>query len=671
MKNRRLVLITGFIFIFLGLILALPWIQSPLFNLLAKPMGRYPSHTAGVRLQIGGGVLVLVGILLVTTRYWLPYLRRLFQSLASGYRRIEAGLVRLLEKYVTLPALPAEAEQAATGPAADRRTGKINAWDWAAAAGFLLFALAYFIGRLQDNFPNVTLGGDAANIASFAAAWAHPQYFQGDALLGNLENIRIYATVHIPVLQWLDGLLGSYGMAMISTLAPHIFIQMLGFYIFGRLVFKNRYWAFLLAVATTVPFIMNLGERWGIMDEPVPRFTFQAVLPYLLSLAWIWRSQPRRWPWLMAFTGLMVYLHPVSTPGWALAIWLAMWLFIPASWSWIKRLGVMFVNGLIMLVVAGPFILNYSSHHVEGQTLSYELVYYIVDTFFPPNLINVPAAVGQFLLITLASGLLPLALIAFILIRLLKRDDPQGTRLMLGWLGGLALMSIVIPWIEHTIERYLRMVPYETELTRGLRYFVPFMILFCLWALCELQRRWKNPARAGRVALAGAMLVGLWVATNPPNPVYFQKTAACLARGQLICSTPTEMDLALAAIKEQVPPGSPIFSSGALLGLDGSYSLGVRYVAERPLVFSYKDRGLLAYSNAQALDQWHEIYKQMEYFKTNPRRALKVQTILDIMKEYKIDYLLLDFNPGPNNLNMLNGQEIYHNKTYYLVKLGQ
>jgi hypothetical protein len=104
---------------------------------------------------------------------------------------------------------------------------------------------------------------------------------------------------------------------------------------------------------------------------------------------------------------------------------------------------------------------------------------------------------------------------------------------------------------------------------------------------------------------------------------------------------------------------------------DDTYSLGVRYMAERPLVFSYKDRGLLAYSNAQELNQWHEIYKQLEYFKSNPRRALKVQTILDLMKQYKIDYLLLDFNPGPNNLNLLNGQDIYHNKTYYLVRLLQ
>ncbi len=97
--------------------------------------------------------------------------------------------------------------------------------------------------------------------------------------------------------------------------------------------------------------MMNLGERWGIMEEPVTRFTFQAVLPYLLTLAWIWRNQPRRWPWVMAFTGALVYLHPVSTPAWALAIWLAMWLFIPASWSWFKQLGVMFANGLIMLLV--------------------------------------------------------------------------------------------------------------------------------------------------------------------------------------------------------------------------------------------------------------------------------------------------------------------------------
>ena len=666
MKPRRSLFITGLCFIIVGIIAAMPWIQIHLFSLLARLMGRYPSSTAGVRLQIAGLLLAFIGILLITSRSWLPTIKPRLQLWVGGYLRFKTGLSRRLEKYVILPGSAGAPQE--VSPQGIR---KINIWDWAAAAGFLLFALFYFIGRLQGNFPNVSLGGDAANIASFAAAWAHPDYFRGDALLGNLDNIRIYATIHIPLLQWLNGILGSYGLAMVSMLAPHIFIQMLGFYIFGRVVFKNRYWAFLLAVATTAPFIMNLGERWGIMEEPVPRFTFQAVLPYLLTLAWMWRNQPRRWPWVMAFTGALVYLHPVSTPAWALAIWLAMWLFIPASWSWIKRLGVMFANGLIMLLVAGPFILNYIGHHVQGQTLSYELVYYIVDTLFPENLINVPAAVGQFLLLTLESGLLPLAIIAFFLIRVFKRDDNEGLRLILGWLGGLALMSIVIPWIEHTVERYFRMVPYETELTRSLRYFVPFMLLFCLWTLSELQRRWKNPVRARLVPFVGALLVGLWVATNPPNPAFFQKTVACLTRGHLVCASPTDMDQVLAAIRVEVPPGSPIFSSESLLGNDGSYSLGVRYVSERPLVFTYKDRGLLAYSNAQALNQWHEIFKQMENFRGNYPRTLKVQTLLDLIKQYKIDYLLLDFDPGPNNLKLLNGQIVYYNRTYYLVSLRQ
>lgn len=662
MTTRRILVGIGFCCLLIGLILVLPWVQPPLFQVLARLMGKYPSSTAGLRLQIGGGILAALGLLLVISRAWLPALNRGIRGLGAAFSRFQAALTRWLGRYAILSG-PESLPQEHVSP-------KINRWDWAAAAGFLLFAVVYFIGRLQGNFPYVDLGGDAANIASFAAAWAHPEYFRGDALLGNLDNIRIYATVHIPLLQWLNGLLGNYGLAMTSTLAPHIFIQMLGFYIFGRVVLKNRYWAFLFAVATTTPFMMNLGERWGIMEDPVPRFTFQALLPYLLTLAWVWRSQPRRWPWVMAFTGALVYLHPVSTPAWALAIWLGMWLFIPSGWSWIKRLGFMFVNGLVLMLVAAPFILNYLGYHVQGQMADYDLVYYVIDTFFPANLINIPAAVGEFLLMTLVSGLLPVAVLALLLLIILKREDRAGLRLILGWSSGLALMSIVIPWIEHTVERYLRMVPYETELARGLRYFVPFLLLFCLWTLSELHRRWRNPGRAWGVALSGALLVALWVVTNPPDPAFFQQTAACLAKGRVVCSTPTDMVLALQAVNQDVPPGAPIFSTSAMTS-DDSFSLPVRYLAERSLVFSYKDRGLLVYSNAQALTQWHEIYKQLEYFRTNPRRALKVETVLNLTKTYRIDYLLLDFDPGKINLGILNGQLLYHNKTYYLIKLLQ
>ena len=96
------------------------------------------------------------------------------------------------------------------------------------------------------------------------------------------------------------------------------FLQLLGFYFFGRVLFRSRFWALLLALLTAMPFLdVGVGEIWGIWRDALPRISFQTVLPYLLTLVVLWRSQPRRWPWLMILAGLMVYLHSVSTPAWA------------------------------------------------------------------------------------------------------------------------------------------------------------------------------------------------------------------------------------------------------------------------------------------------------------------------------------------------------------------
>ena len=56
---------------------------------------------------------------------------------------------------------------------------RLNHWDWLFALAFLAFAVVYFLGRLQGNYPIVILTGDGGNIASYAAAQDHPDWFTG------------------------------------------------------------------------------------------------------------------------------------------------------------------------------------------------------------------------------------------------------------------------------------------------------------------------------------------------------------------------------------------------------------------------------------------------------------------------------------------------------------
>jgi hypothetical protein len=194
------------------------------------------------------------------------------------------------------------------------------------------------------------LDGDAANIATFAAARDHPHLFDGDEVLGIPGLSRWYPTIHVPFVRAFARITGDYGTALQAPLGLHVFLQGVGFYLFGRVLFESRYWAFLLAIVTFMRVDVNLGELWGVYSYPLPRVTFQSLLPFLAAAAYYWRATPRMWPAIMVAAGLLIYIHPVSTPAWGLALWLGFLPFLPARWSPTR-------SSLVMLGLGGVFFL--------------------------------------------------------------------------------------------------------------------------------------------------------------------------------------------------------------------------------------------------------------------------------------------------------------------------
>src|SRR6266487_2030176 len=93
--------------------------------------------------------------------------------------------------------------------------GKINWADGAIVLVFLLLALMHHYGRFGGAYPFATtngfvyLEGDAANIASLAAGWDHPELFRGDELLADQRNFRNYFTLHVPVIRGLTRITGE------------------------------------------------------------------------------------------------------------------------------------------------------------------------------------------------------------------------------------------------------------------------------------------------------------------------------------------------------------------------------------------------------------------------------------------------------------------------------
>ncbi len=267
----------------------------------------------------------------------------------------------------------------------------------------------------------------------------------------------------------------------------------------------------MLALLTAMPFLdVGVGEFWGIWRDAIPRVTFQTALPYLLALVVGWRDRPRRWPWLMIIAGLMVFFHSISAPAWGLAIWLGLWLYHPASWKWPRRLGVMAGLGLLFLAALSPFVLIFLSYQSSGATTDYDLVMTIINTFQPKNILNVGAALADFLWAATRSLLLPLALIGAAATWRIYRSDRKPVKMVLLWLAGIFITAILVPAAERVVEGYFRIPPIDTELVRGMRYLVPLMLIFWLWPLAALEPRFTRPARrpigdAGRHPAAGLL----------------------------------------------------------------------------------------------------------------------------------------------------------------------
>jgi len=558
---------------------------------------------------------------------------------------------------------------------------QINIIDLVVLLAFALYSLLFFLGRWQGQKPFVSLDSDAANIASFAAATYNPERFVGDAILSTQSNFQWYMTIHIPLLRVLRHFVGDYGTAFIYMLGFHVFFQLAGFYLFGVLLFKNRFWAFLLSVMTMATlWTPALGDYWGNFMDPQPRFTFQALLPYLLSGVLAWRSNITRWPILMVGAGLLMYVHPVSAPAWAFAIWLGLWLLLPSGWPLKKRFGFMILMGLIFLLTVLPFMATYLSLRDIGKVANYEQVYNLMITSYK----NYMDIVGTFILyIKTFKVYLGVATLGMIIVAVLDRKNSQALKLTLVWLSGILLVSVVFPALEHQIARATHRIPAEIDLVRGVRFIAPFMILYWLWATLTLlpyapripylRLFFTELGSSAFYAVVSALAV-IYLYRGPmqtllPLP---QQALGCWSNREWTCVVHEDrrehQDLVRVLDKIRETPERTLI----LPFLHSNESLAVRYYAFQPVVFSGKDGGVLSYSDVTKFLERNDLLQEVLPKITDaPSDALKFQELLDFANKLGAERLVIasaDYTLPPRDF-IPNEMIVYRNKTYILINI--
>jgi len=357
-----------------------------------------------------------------------------------------------------------------------------------------------------------------------------------------------------------------------------------------------------------------------------------------------------------------MYLHPVGAPVWGAAIWFGFAASLPTQWNASRKIGYMALLGMIFAMMILPFAYNYSGHHAHGSTIDYDLVYKIMQ-----YRLGVMLKIGQGLLDFLQNDTIELllysSLISLLYLRAHKKRVSDALTMILMWCIGVVLIAVVIPLTEHSIANYFRMIPFEIDLVRGIRFFVMLAMIVTLMGIHALsatsfqQAKWlplririgiASKIRYVRYALAILLLCyighGHFSGTFPGGQII--PTA-------FLRMTPAQEDRveALEFLKRL-----PMQAHNGVVSFSGLDPLSIRYYAYKPVVYAAKD-GAVIQSNPQQGIAWYEKVRIMRSSNSG---------LIDIARQFHARYVVL-WTEGLRLTETEQQGVIFHNTSFTII----
>jgi hypothetical protein len=555
---------------------------------------------------------------------------------------------------------------------------------------FALIAIVLTLGRVGTSFRSFALmTPDLGVYASIAAAQEQPQIFADDPFLSNEKNVNTYHMLYIPLIQGLKKILGNYGTACVFLLPFFIFIHLMGYYVLGLALFKKPWAALFVSLLLSTPSTTNY-DFWGLILDSLPRFLYQALIPFVLAFSVWYGKNPKSWIWILASVGLLNYVHPLSSPVWILALALGLW-FTAKNMPFGKRLWTLGWSGSILGIVLLPFLMDYFGSTVTetGSVISYDKVIAILQARFfaipiaHPWLVLANVFISQqgvvFDLLWYLICLIALGGLVYGWLPQADAEHHERTVYLTAWMAGILIGGGIVPIIEHTIFASLKKIPPEFELTRTLRYMMPLILLAAISTLWSFKSE-AQLQKPRRITLSNTAFIGVcigwlalwgWLGINQRTEFRgdLAQNVRCWLQAKIICplrSDNTDFIVALDAISEKTPPGAHLLSEHE--------EVAIRYYALRPLMYTYKDGAPLAYTDQTQLLLWDQLHEKMDYLVRIRRFPFRRKEYLKTMVEFafktKAEYLLLNETYNSDLYYPTNLQPVYSNGSYSLYKIN-
>lgn len=360
-------------------------------------------------------------------------------------------------------------------------------WGEARSMVFVLISLASVMVFFPGH-PVAHMSGDPANIHSFAAALSDPQAFAGDAVMSDPANFKWYTPLYVKVVQAFGAMGFHYStsrafLVLISSLAG-----LFGYFYLFRLISRSTAFAF---VATLGLWFLKAhyppNENWGPMLV-LPRTVYGAFLPWVALLALRLMSKPQWW-WLpAAASGLLFYVHPVSSPALTGAILMGFVCGGPHKW-W-QRLGWGTLGGIAALAIMFPYVMIYAGKYsgtvVTDPNLTSQ-AFQIARERFAPGYLEPGIFYRDLALYVLLTPRYWLGIAALYALCRYRRGM-LATRVSVGMSLGFAIVTCVIPTLDVMVSSRMGRLPFQIDLIRNLRYLDVWLLGMVAAAVREINR---------------------------------------------------------------------------------------------------------------------------------------------------------------------------------------